>query len=134
MMGMFDYVSCKFPLPLPEVQTLAFQTKDFDCLMDTIELRADGTLWGEDYDIEDHSDPNAESPLGRLAGMMTRANNRPKPFSDFSGVMRFYGDYGVRNANGWGTGWVEFCAHFEFGLLKRLELVEHRLPEQLPQG
>ena len=33
------------------------------------EIREDGSLWREEYDIEDHSDPNAEG-LERFTGCM----------------------------------------------------------------
>lgn len=49
-MGMFDSVSCKYPLPMPEnpqgyTGSVDFQTKCLDNVMDNFEIREDGTLW-----------------------------------------------------------------------------------------
>ena len=57
-MGMFDDITCEYPLPLPENQgelggrnwrENGFQTKDFDCAMDNYRIRADGSLWQQAY-------------------------------------------------------------------------------------
>lgn len=56
-MGTFDYLRCKYPLPLAGANALTFQTKNTPAqFLDTYELREDGTLWHEAYDTEDHSD------------------------------------------------------------------------------
>ena len=127
-MGMFDYLKCDPPLPARrEAEGMTFQTKDFDCVMETIHIHADGTVWGEEYDIEDRSDPNATG-IARLAGMLTRTNIRPKPLLDFSGEITFYGDYGPRKQNGWGEGWLEFRATIEKGRMTSVELLEDKVP------
>ena len=41
-MGFFDTVYCKYPLPDPRHQDLAFQTKSLECLMDTYTINRDG--------------------------------------------------------------------------------------------
>lgn len=43
-MGMFDDVKVDYPLPGGIVRD-GWQTKSLDCLMDKIEIRADGSLW-----------------------------------------------------------------------------------------
>jgi len=45
-MGMFDYVRSE--IPLPNGFTGDLQTKDFDCIMTTILIRADGRLVKEE--------------------------------------------------------------------------------------
>ena len=55
---MFDEVDCQYPLPdgfVPKGGAVA-QTKDTDAQsLDLYEIRADGTIWQEVYDIEDLS-------------------------------------------------------------------------------
>jgi hypothetical protein len=60
-MGMYDYVICRYPLPtLPPAFVKSgdhqYQSKSLDCQMALYEIRDNGTLWLEDYDIEDQSD------------------------------------------------------------------------------
>lgn len=74
-MGVFDYVRCKLTIPgvTPEME---FQTKDTPAqYLEQYEVRADGSLWHQDYDTEDRSDPNAEG-MARLVGMATAINKR----------------------------------------------------------
>ena len=66
-----------------------FQTKSLAGMcMDRYELRADGTLWHEEYDIGDRSDPEAEE-VERLLGAMSRVNPRWER-ENFTGEVRFY--------------------------------------------
>ncbi len=128
-MSMFDTVRCHYSLPVPAVQDCVFQTKSFDAPFDEdYTLRADGTLWHTEYDIEDRSDPNATG-LWRMVGMMTRVNLREVPFP-FSGEIDFYTDYGRRRSNGMGSGWVVFRATVEQGTLRTLAVVEHEPSEE----
>lgn len=56
-MGMFDDIKCKYPLPLNGANDLVYQTKDTPAqFLDKYEIREDGTLWHENYDIEDQSE------------------------------------------------------------------------------
>ena len=113
-MGMFDEVRCHYPLPVAGANALEYQTKfsDFPNL-DQYEIREDGTLWVEEYDIEDRSDPNADG-LMRIVGCATRVNKRSVPF-DHTGQMEF--GTGMRGE------WLEFCALFDAGVLKALVVV-----------
>jgi hypothetical protein len=44
-MGMFDVVKCEMPLPDDGASKVAeFQTKDFECLLNTITIEPDGTV------------------------------------------------------------------------------------------
>ena len=129
-MGMFDYVRCHYPLPIEGANGLLYQSKDLDCQMDLFEIREDGTLWRESYDVEDHSDPNAEGIM-RLCGMLSRVNQRWERVEDFTGEVSFY-DFAVPNVpgtnGGWGTGWIEWSAYFLKGQLQQLNLVSHDVP------
>jgi hypothetical protein len=106
-MGMFDELRCKYPLPVPGANELLFQTKDTpEQYMDLYEIREDGSLWHEVYDIEDRSDPNAEG-LMALAGCMTRVNKQWEP-CDMTGEIRFYTYTDEKDMRG---SWVEFSAY-----------------------
>ena len=73
-MGMYDELRCKYPLPVKGANDLLYQTKDTPSqFIDLYEIRADGTVWRQNYDIKDRSDPKAEG-LERIIGCMTRIN------------------------------------------------------------
>jgi hypothetical protein len=90
-MSVFDYLTCKYPLPgVPDAELLDFQTKDMpEPWQNTYEIRRDGTLWFQNYDVEDRSDPNAEG-LVSLIGKATRVNSRWEFCKYFSGEIYFY--------------------------------------------
>lgn len=103
---MFDYVRCKWPLP-DGAPTEGYQTKDTPAqYLDTYEIREDGSLWTEEYDYEDRSDPT-KTGLGRFVGCMTRVNVRQVP-CNYTGQINFYGD-----------GW-DFLAFFARGQMTAL--------------
>jgi hypothetical protein len=112
IMGMFDYLKCKYPLPNAGDNDLEYQTKDTPAqFLDHYEIRTDGTLWHLDYDIEDRSDPNAEG-LARWAGRLSHVNERWEPVP-FTGEIRFY--HYISEA-----GRTEFSAYFVNGMLNFL--------------
>lgn len=102
-MGLFDEIRFKAKLPIVGAEALTYQTKDTPSqFMDSYEVREDGTLWHEVYDVEDRSDTNADGFL-RIRGMMTRTNKHWEPCG-MTGEIRFYtGD------KGW---WIEFSSYF----------------------
>ncbi len=52
---MFDTLYCDYPLPDNEVQHEDFQTKDFDCVLDTYRITMDGRLYHEpDNELTDN--------------------------------------------------------------------------------
>jgi len=88
-MGMYDDIVVK--VPLPDGETInEFQTKSLDCFLEDYEIREDGTLWHEEYDVEDQSDPTATG-LSRFAGIATRVNKRWVQVTDFTGEIEFHG-------------------------------------------
>jgi len=87
-MGMYDDIDVLIPLPDGYVHT-DFQTKSLVCNLDLYQLREDGSLWHEDYDIEDHSDPKAKGMM-RVRGMFARVNQRWVPVTDFTGELTFH--------------------------------------------
>ena len=119
-MGLYDEIRCERELPAPEASGLLFQTKDTPAqFCEQYVIRADGTLWHETYDTEDHSDPKAEG-LHALIGCMTRVNQRWEPCL-YTGEIRFYtdGDYGTDSA--W---WLEFSSYFKDGQMQLVNLIQ----------
>lgn len=140
-MGMYDNIKCKYPLPAggpPNAGELDYQTKDtWSQGLDHYEIREDGTLWIEEYDVKDRSTwgawqkehPGQEAPEGMfgladMAGCMTRINRRWKQDDKTkTGEIRFYTSLGKQH-----TGWLEYSAYFVDGKLSALNLIEYRLP------
>ena len=118
-MGMFDDIRCKYPLPIDnDLKDEIFQTKDTPAQwLDVYEIREDGTLWHEDYDIEDHSDKTAEG-MKKFIGCMTKVNKRWEPVKDFLGEIRFY--------TGDDKYWIEFSSYFVEGKLNQVHLVKEK--------
>lgn len=62
-MGMFDNVVCEYPLPVEGANAFVFQSKDTDAqYLDNYKIKADGTLWHEQYDCR--TEESNEAPLG----------------------------------------------------------------------
>lgn len=121
-MGMFDNLKCLYPLPVTGLNTEIFQTKDTPAqMLDMYEIRKEGTLWHEDYDVEDRSDPNAEG-IERLFGSCTKVNKRWEFEDKFIGEIRFYTYLEHKDHNNkedeWNDDlWYEFSAYFVNGRL-----------------
>lgn len=118
-MGMFDYVRCEVPLPdgwRPE----ELQSKDFDCAMTTVLLRADGRLLIEDFEYVEV--PKAERPypdddgLMGLCGALRRVNRRWRDLNHH-GWFNFYGSERGQSGEMWGGPWHEYNAKFTDGVL-----------------
>lgn len=123
-MGMFDIVYCMYPLPGLGVVEDVFQSKDTPCQgLDSYEIRSDGTLWHQIYDVVDRSDSNAVD-LGRMFGRCARENLRwDREY--LSGRIGFYGDCH--------EGWVEFEAEFRSGTLQEVRKVPESGGEARPR-
>jgi len=133
-MGMFDDLRCEYPLPVVGANGLAYQTKDTPAqYLDLYEIRSDGTLWHQEYDIEDHSKLGkwmAENPgkepseeqinLMNIGGCMTRVNKRWVQ-EHLTGEIRFYTSLGQKH-----TGWIEWSADFVEGKLNQLHLIQDK--------
>jgi hypothetical protein len=110
-MGMFDDIEVLYPLPrLPDGHDRQFQTKSLMNELLSYRIDADGLLWREDFDVEDHSDPTATGVM-RFAGIATRVNKRWVR-DTYTGEVEFYDfDEGV---------WSEYQAWFREGVLRDL--------------
>ena len=107
-MGMFDNIKCNYPIEINCYH--GFQTKSLINLCDNFEIREDGTLWREEYDVEDQSDPNAEG-----IGMATRVNERWEEYK-YTGEIRFYTNT-KNDVSGEIGDWLEYIALFSGGKL-----------------
>jgi len=117
-MGMFDNIKCLHKLPIEkDFSKEIFQTKNTPAQwLDHYEIRENGTLWHENYDIEDRSNPN-ETGLKRFVGSMTKINKRWEFMKDFIGEIRFYTTYDSNRYC------IEFSSYFVNGMLKELHLI-----------
>jgi hypothetical protein len=112
-MGMFDYIRSELALP-DDPPAIQWQTKDTPSqYMDVYEIRADGSLWVEEYDLEDCGDPKAEGVM-RLRGCMTPVNKRWVPCK-LTGEIQFYG---AEDSN-WQR-WWEFSSYFIDGQMQSI--------------
>jgi len=127
-MGLFDYLRCEIPLPAVGCEGYEFQTKDTPSqYMENYVIRADGSLWVEEYDIEDRSDPKAEG-LQAICGMMTRVNERWTACDSFTGEIcftKYEDDYSTH---------VLFSSYFDDGKLKFLKVIEDTRKPAAPTG
>ena len=123
---MFDNIRCIYPLSIPGANDLDYQTKDTDSqFLDNYEIRADGTFWHQEYNIEDKSDPSAVG-IARAFGCLSHVNERWVQIADLTGTIDFYTILGDYNEE-----WIEWRATFVDGKLhKPVELVEHRFKSQ----
>lgn len=132
-MGMYDEIQCKMALPVEidvDHKEHWFQTKSMGCSLDYFQIREDGSLWRETYDVVDKSDPNATG-LWKMAGCMSRVNNRWVPCLAFTGEIVFYtqaSSIGQKDVGQHYSGWIEFSTYFVGGQLKHFELLRYDEP------
>ena len=133
-MGLFDEIRCKADLPVDldvDHRSHWFQTKSLLCAMDMYEIREDGTLWRERYDIEDKSDPEAIG-IEAMVGCMTRTNKEWVACDLFTGEIRFHtlassierSDIGQIH-----SGWIKFSSYFICGRMVQIELLTFTSPQ-----
>ena len=110
-MGLFDYVTCEYPLPCGSPPTRKWQSKTTpDQYMDRYVIKQDGSLWHEAYEIEDRSDPTKDGLEG-IIDAMTRVNVRWEQ-------MPLTGEIDFHNYDGQTR--VSYIATFEAGELTHL--------------
>lgn len=112
-MGMFDYVHCE--VPLPDGYVGEFQTKDFERLLSTILIRADGRLMIEDCDWENVPLKERPYPDVPILGARRAINKRWRDL-DFHGDFRFYGSTEPGD-------WHEYLARFTHGYLESIVIM-----------
>lgn len=116
-MGMFDDITCNYPLPGTPLALIGnnFQTKDLECMMCQYEITAEGAL------------------------MQTRGNyidQDAEGFQSFTGVVNFYNSNACASAygmcftsDGQDHESAEYNATFKDGMLTHIEQIEYsRVP------
>lgn len=99
-MGMFDLIECKMPLPIKGLSAKRFQTKDFNCELDQLEINDKGVVYSKD------------STYGTVCQVF--------PSEDFT----FY-DF-IEDPES--VEWVEFKAIVKAGIVESIEVVQYRKP------
>lgn len=101
-MGMFDYIKCKYPLPVEGANERSFQTKDTPSQsLDHYEIKENGML----FKVKDFYKENFE----------------PQYLDNFLGEISFH-EYEDRTKL-----WIAFCAYFTHGILREVHLTEHNI-------
>ena len=131
-MGMFDELKCEYKLPDPVVQEETFQTKSFDCLLDSYTITRDGRLIH--HQVRYESVPEEERPcygtseweqseFAHLIGSL-----KAVPIGDveipYHGDVYFYTSIGSRETGDYE--WFEYQARFTNGRLKWIRRVSER--------
>ena len=116
-MGMFDDITCYYPLPdgRTDLNPDGFQSKSLDCCLDRYVITREGRLILRAYDLEVIPDEEREktwSPIFR------RVNERDEVLP-YHGLIRFY----QCGPDGWG----EYEAKFTDGLLVSITRVEDNI-------
>ena len=128
IMGMFDNIICKAPLPLPEdigeLKDLkiiwdeeVFQTKDLENLLDSYTIHKDGTLTFEEYDKE-WVEYSSEERKKHFTGGYLKVKRQWTTKKTYHGEILFYTNYFCETKDYW----IEFKATFTDSKLSNIEL------------
>lgn len=131
-MGMFDNVTCEYPLPMPEdlgeltqeqIQNASYQTKNLSNGLDEYRIDKDGFLWREKADgYHEEGDPKAKSMMDRLGRFVETSRTwerelttRAVDFYELFEKQEFKNDY-----------WVEYHTSFVDGKLNQISLFKFK--------
>ena len=131
IMGMFDTVLCKYPLPLSDLlkglqvnwKDVGFQTKDLDCSMALYEITEEGLLNEEVlereyiYYTDEELQAMTPKPWNPYKEVVIK-NKHMKPVNHH-GIINFYE---VIKYTATQDIWVEFNAYLIYGKLDKIEL------------
>lgn len=103
-MGMFDYLKCRYPLPVEGANDLDFQTKSLYKRLDDFEIREDGTLWKK---------PDNETEWYKF---------------NFTGEIRFHAIWNEEfiNEEAKYSGWIDFSAYFIDGAIQSVSVIQNK--------
>ena len=123
-MGMFDYVKCDYPLPLPDEalelksppkwEEVEFQTKSLGSMLDTYTIEEDGQIYKELVDREVISDEKGVLTLDETSNGIERVET--------TGEIDFYALHMEKSHDYW----IEFKALVWKGELKEIQLKEFK--------
>ena len=121
-MGMFDYITCHYPLPGQDFNIVwpaddPFQTKSFECMMEDYTITEDGRIIH--HTVRYETVPDEERPyygtekwetgfLAKFCGAM-RSVSTGDVYLDLTDTIRFYSSKGRE--------WFEYSATFVNGKL-----------------
>lgn len=115
-MGMFDELTCAYPLPRSEMQGRTFQTKDFDCMLERYSITQDGKLIHYPHRLERNPEwkepPPDDTSITSLFGMLMQVDEPPHQMN-YHGDVYFYDFEG----ESWGGNLITFRARFTEGQL-----------------
>ena len=132
IMGMFDELQCKVPLPAKkgfktakEWKNYTFQTKDLDNSLSRYEIRKSG-LWYHQVKYKDTLVEHKFNDLWSIPGLEVESEKWVKePFTGYIHFYDFISDYDDTH-----DAWIEFRAHFREGSLQdKVELVKWELED-----
>ena len=135
-MGMFDEVKVLYPLPDPEVQGHAFQTKDLDCMMDDYTITNEGRLIHHTYQTEEVPEEEREyygtpewneRPFVRLFGMIRRVPTGDVD-TEYHGDIHLYTHTGDWNNDRASVVEYDYKARFTEGQLQWIKRVPSWTP------
>jgi hypothetical protein len=150
-MGMFDTITCHYPLPgLSDPTSVEFQTKDLECLLTRYTITREGRLIEhyEEYEACPENErplygtPDWNKKLGPLFGALrVTAGSQRDIDTNFHGWLQFYGDChsgelrfidpqtGQDQFGSERCEWFEYRARFTDGKIVELTRVEkQRVP------
>jgi hypothetical protein len=132
-MGMFDYINCKYPLPLTEeLKALnvvwaekEFQTKDLDNYLGNYIIAENGELLEHIQEREYVPYTKEEVKQKQIKAWdlwkEVLVKNEYDKKINHHGVITFYTDAELNDSE---TLWIDFKAFFIYGKLDKIELVE----------
>lgn len=123
IMGMFDYLEVKYPLPPPGGH--GFQTKEFNCEMKSITITEDGRLILHDYETE--VTPKAERPHPDAADDSFDSlieSLRVKSGTERDVIIEHHGDVEIIGQHPNGTDFVLYVVRFTHGRVESIRFVE----------
>lgn len=121
---MFDTIICEYPLPDGNTET-SFQSKNFDCLLDTYKITADGDLTVFEYDNEVDGVYDDSHPTFAGLSKRKRVNERWE-IVPYHGVFNFYGGQWSNELQSHQGTWAEYVAKFTDGKLVEITVATPR--------
>ena len=120
---MFDTLYCKYPLPQVEgvTEETEFQTKDFNCALETYIITPHGTLLHRTHEYEEV--PEEERPyferggIWKVVGSLREVNEQVNQLTPEDVTISFYTVHNNR--------WIEYEARFIDGYVQDIKLVHY---------
>ena len=125
-MGLYDTITCKYPLPMPDDPkgysgSEYFQCKDLDCSLGFYEIREEGVLWVEHRETEYVAgDSNAKSFLEQFGKIITKKSWFEPDY--FHGTIEMY-DYIDHDYSKDFDYFISYEIQFDKGTLKNIRLL-----------